>query len=426
MKKINLPSLKEHYYYFKHESGLDVYLMPKKDYHKTYATLSTNFGSTNEYMMNAENEIIEIPQGVAHFLEHKLFEQSNMDISEAFAMDQASVNAFTSNQGTTYLFSSTDHVLRNTKRLLEFVLNPAFTEQGIQKEIPIISEEIMMYQDSHHTRMYLSTLNNLYHHHPVKNDILGTVESISKLNVSLLEDIHNAYYHPSQMMLFVIGQFTLDDMEQTINDTLKPMTFTKRLKPYRKDFQEPENVKEASKKLTMDILMPDMLVGIKLKPSINGIKEELIYTMILQEFFSQSSDFYQSLLEENIINDSYGYDITLNQSYGNIIIGSETVHPKELAKKIIEYAKSISVKTIDEKSINRMKRQLTGNFVQSLNHLEYIANQFVKYRFFDEDIFRFLPIIDDITAEDIKEHLIYFAREDIYTEVIVYPKKKMT
>jgi len=304
------------------------------------------------------------------------------------------------------------------------VLNPAFTEKGIAKEIPIISEEITMYQDSHHTRMYLSALNNMYHHHPIKKDILGTVESISQITKPLLQDVHSAYYHPNQMMLFIIGRFDLMSMQETIDLALAPMKFTKKHVPYFKEIVEPSSVKQKTKVLEMDILMPDMLIGVKLPPSKNTLKDELIYTMILQEFFSQSSDFYQSLLEENIINDSYGYDITVHHSYANLIIGSETNSPKELSNIIIDYTKNIANKTIKEEAMNRMKRQLTGNFVQSLNHLEYIANQFTKYRFFEEDIFQFLPIIDEITIEDVTHHLRYFANEDIYTNVIIHPKKK--
>ena len=424
MRKIHLPSLKETYYHYQHESGLDVFLMPKNEYHKTYATLSTNFGSTNEYIKNAQGEIVKIPSGVAHFLEHKLFEQPDYDISEAFAMDQASVNAFTSNHGTTYLFSCTDHVLRNTKRLLDFVLKPAFTEQGIKKEIPIISEEIMMYQDSHHTRMYLETLNNMYKNHPVKNDILGTVESIGQLSQPLLEQVHNAYYHPKEMKLFVIGKFDLQTIQEGINERLDALSFHQTCKPYIPSIEEPKQVNKAFTKLDMDILMPDMLVGIKCPPSTHILKDELIYTMILQEFFSQSSDFYEELLDQNIINDSYGYDTTVQKTYANVIIGSESAKPEELSKRIKDYAMSLPKKTITQASINRMKRQLTGHFVQSLNHLEYIANQFTKYRFFEEDIFRFLPIIDSITMEDIKEKMQIFQEEDRYTKVIVYPKKK--
>ncbi len=424
MNKVNLPSLKEHYYYYQHKSGLDIYLMPKNNYYKTYATLSTNFGSINEFMQTQDGTIIDIPAGVAHFLEHKLFEQPNVDVSEAFAMDQASVNAFTSNHGTTYLFSSTDHVLRNTKRLLEFVLNPAFTEQGIAKEIPIIAEEITMYQDSHHTRMYLSALDNMYHHHPIKNDILGTIDSISQITLSLLQNVHQAYYHPNQMMLFVIGNFELSSMEETINQTLENMTFSTKMVPYYKTIDEPTFVRKQEHTLSMDILMPDMLVGIKLPPSKHILKDELIYTIILQEFFSQSSTFYEALLEKNMINDSYGYDISVHQTYANIIIGSETVAPEELAKIIIDFAKDLSTKSIEDVAVNRMKRQLTGNFVQSLNHLEYIANQFTKYRFLHEFIFKFLEIIDEITIDDIKDHLKNFTNDDIYTHVIVYPKKK--
>lgn len=424
MNKTSLPSIKEEYYHYQHKSGLSIYLMPKTSYHKTYATLSTNFGSTSEYMKTAKGEVKEIPQGVAHFLEHKLFEQGEHDISEAFAMDQASVNAFTSNHGTTYLFSSTNHVLRNTERLLRFVLEPAFTDEGIKKEIPIIAEEIMMYQDSHHTRMYLETLKNMYHTHPVKNDILGTVESISKITPALLEEVHRAYYHPSQMMLFVIGHFDLEDMQTRIDQTLDQLTFKEDVLAYQPVLSEPAHVQIAESSLEMDILMPDMLLGIKCPPSANILRDELIYTMILQEFFSQSSDLYEQLLDANMINDSYGYDTTVQQSYANIIIGSETVKPDELAQLLKDYAKSIASSSIKESSINRMKRQLTGNFVQSLNHLEYIANQFTKYRFFDQDIFQFVNIIDTIGPKDIEEKLKLFAEDARYTKVVVYPKKK--
>ena len=194
-------------------NGLDVYILPKKGFSKTFVTFTTNYGSIDrEFIPLGKDEPVVVPDGIAHFLEHKMFEKEEGDVFQKFSEKGASANAFTSFTRTAYLFSSTDHVLDNTKTLLDFVQQPYFTEQTVEKEKGIIGQEITMYDDQPDWRLYFGTIENMYKEHPVKIDIAGTIETISHITAEHLYECYNTFYHPSNMVLFVVGAVNPEEM----------------------------------------------------------------------------------------------------------------------------------------------------------------------------------------------------------------------
>src|SRR3954453_11844038 len=206
MEKIEFNQIQEEIYHEKLENGLEVFILPKKGFNKTYATFTTKYGSIDNHFMPLEkSEFLKVPDGIAHFLEHKLFEKEDGDVFQQFSKQGASANAFTSFTRTAYLFSSTSNVELNLDTLMDFVQEPYFSEKTVEKEKGIIGQEITMYDDNPDWRLYFGLIQNLYQNHPVKIDIAGTIESISHINKDLLYECYNTFYHPSNMLLFIVG-----------------------------------------------------------------------------------------------------------------------------------------------------------------------------------------------------------------------------
>ncbi|MBU1020178.1 MAG: insulinase family protein, partial [Firmicutes bacterium] len=263
MTKTEFYRIKETLYHEVLPNGLNIFMLPKTGFHKTYVTFSTSLGSITTKIAKKDGTIIDLPEGIAHFLEHKLFEQSDGDISMLFSENQASVNAFTQNNRTTYLFSCTDKLKENIKLLLEFVQNPVFTEKGIEKEKGIITQEIKMYEDDPNTVSYMGILNNMFQTHPVKIDILGTVDSISNINKEILEITHQTFYSPKQMVLFVTGNFEVDEIVSFVTKLQENVVFPEEYQLVSEDYHEISAVQESYKEIKMEITVPNLLIGIK-------------------------------------------------------------------------------------------------------------------------------------------------------------------
>lgn len=205
-KPINFEQLQETLFHEKMANGLDVYVLPKQGFNKTYAVFTTKYGSIdNQFVPLNKEEMVHVPDGIAHFLEHKLFEKADGDVFQDFSKQGASANAFTSFTRTAYLFSSTSNVEKNLETLVDFVQDPYFTEKSVEKEKGIIGQEINMYDDNPDWRLFFGLIENMYKDHPVKIDIAGTVESISHITKDLLYECYETFYHPSNMLLFIVG-----------------------------------------------------------------------------------------------------------------------------------------------------------------------------------------------------------------------------
>ncbi|MFO7316439.1 MAG: pitrilysin family protein [Bacilli bacterium] len=407
METIEFQQLDETLYYKKLANGLDVYILPKKGFSKTFVTFTTKYGSVDRtFTPIGEKEPITVPDGIAHFLEHKMFEKEEGDVFQKFSERGASANAFTSFTRTAYLFSATDHIFENTETLLDFVQEPYFTEKTVEKEKGIIGQEITMYDDQPDWRLYFGAIENMYHNHPVKIDIAGTIESIDQITAEHLYTCYNTFYHPSNMLLFIVGNVDPKEMMAFIEDNQNKKSFKEAPEIQRYFDEEPLEVAIKEREIKMDVQQPKVYVGLKAKETnLSGeemLKHELAIQIGLENLFGRASEFYTDVYDNGLIDESFAYDFTLEKGFGFALIGSDTPNPDALVEKILNTVNHAE-QMLNVESIERIKRKKIGFFLRALNSLEYIANQFTRYKFNDMNLFDVVPVIEKITLEDVKE-----------------------
>lgn len=408
MKTLEFKQLDETLYYEKLDNGLDVYILPKKGFSKTFVTFTTKYGSIDRsFVPIGETEPITVPDGIAHFLEHKMFEKEEGDVFQQFSQYGASANAFTSFTRTAYLFSATDHIYESAKTLLDFVQQPYFTEQTVNKEKGIIGQEITMYDDQPDWRLYFGTIENMYHNHPVKIDIAGTVESIDGITAEHLYTCYNTFYHPSNMLLFVIGAVDPTEMMDFVRKDQAAKEFPEPTPITRLFDEEPIEVATKERTLNMDVQTPKAYIGLKAKETnLSGevmLKHELSVQIALEILFGRSSEFYTRVYEAGLIDESYAYDFTLEKGFGFAMIGSDTKDPESLVSAIKEeLKKSETENRFTEEAVERVKRKKIGFYLRALNSLEFIANQFTRYSFNEMNLFDAVPTLEKITVSDLE------------------------
>lgn len=429
MKEITFSQLDETLYYEKQKNGLDVYILPKKGFNKTFATFTTKYGSVDNWFIPlGQDEYKKVPDGIAHFLEHKLFEKEDGDVFQVFSKQGASSNAFTSFTRTAYLFSSTSSFKKNLTTLINFVQEPYFTEATVEKEKGIIGQEITMYQDNADWRLYFGTIGNMYHNHPVKIDIAGTIESIDKITKDLLYECYETFYHPSNMLLFIVGPVDPNEIMGLIRENQQSKDYTNASEIKRKNEVEPDTVAEKKKVLEMNVATPKVLVGIKAKNlSATGnelLKNELTINLLLDILFGKSSEMYEKLYAEGLIDQTFSYDYTQEKDFGFSMIGGDSSDPDRLAEEISNYLlTSRSELPISEDILSRTKKKKIGSFLRSLNSPEYIANSFTRYAFHDSSLFEIVPVLESITLQDVQEAAKQLIDEQRMTQFQVIPKK---
>ena len=386
MKVIKYPTLKETLYFEEMPNGLKVYLLPKVGFSKTYGLFSTRFGSVDTtFVPLHEQDMIKVPDGIAHFLEHKMFEMEDGDASEAFAKLGASTNAFTSSSRTAYLFSTTSHEKECIELLLDFVQDIYLTDENVEKEKGIINQEIGMYDDDPDWRCYFGSIQNLYQHHPVKIDIAGTVETVASIDKATLEKCYHTFYHPSQMMLFVVGHINPDEIMKLIQDNQQQKHFSKENPIQRAVVNEPLDVAQKEAVLHMDVTMPKIIVSMKIntiltKPQ-ERLKRELAMNLFLDIFFAKSSSLYDEWLNEELINDSFSAQFTQERDYCFLQIGGDTLYPERLKEKILYFIEHIHEYDIHQEDFLRLKKKTMGIMISLFNSPESIANMFSRYYF---------------------------------------------
>ncbi|NEW05611.1 insulinase family protein [Paenibacillus sp. SYP-B3998] len=405
MQAIPYPHLNETIYHEQLDNGLHVFVLPKEGFQKTYATFTTKFGSIDNKFQVEGKEVVQVPDGIAHFLEHKMFEEPEGDVFASFASQGASANAFTSFDRTAYLFSSTDHILTNVKTLINFVQNPFFTDENVEKEKGIIGQEIKMYEDHPDWRSYYGLIESLYGKHPIHIDIAGTVESIAQITKETLYECYYTFYHPSNMSLFVVGGID----PQEVIDFVKENQATKTFKPQgtiqRFYADEPLEVNEERRVTWLPISLPKCLFGLKEPaPSVSGkalLVKELTTKLMMDILFSSSSDIYQALYEEELISDNFGHEYNISEDYAFSILGGDTKNPDQLVSRIREEVEKRKGPGLDETTFERSRKKKIGNFLRMMNSPESIANEFTKYRFKGIDLFDILPVYESISLADV-------------------------
>lgn len=430
MKRIEFKQLDEELYFEKLDNGLDVYCLPKRGFNKTFITFTTKYGSVdNHFMPLGSNAFIQVPDGIAHFLEHKMFEKEDGDVFQTFTKQGASANAFTSFTRTAYLFSATNNIYENLKTLIDMVQVPYFTEQTVEKEKGIIGQEIQMYNDNPDWRLYFGTIENMYHNHPVKIDIAGTIESIADITSELLYECYHTFYHPSNMLLFVVGPVDPKAIIDMIRKDQAARPFKDQPEIQRRFDDEPENVSENGKILKMNVQTPKCMVGMKgnfiNQQGDEMLKTELAVQLLLDLLFSRSSNNYRDLYDQGLIDDTFSYDYTQEETFSFALVGGDTTDPDQLEsviKKVLLKAKTHE--NLSEQALERMKKNKIGSFLRALNSPEFIANQFTRYAFNEMDLFRVVPILEEITFDDVKNVASSLISEDRLTVCKILPKNE--
>ncbi|MDR0137433.1 pitrilysin family protein [Metabacillus idriensis] len=426
-KSIKFDQLQEELFYEKMKNGLDVYVLPKTGFNKTYATFTTKYGSIdNQFVPLDQNDMKLVPDGIAHFLEHKLFEKEDGDVFQDFSKQGASSNAFTSFTRTAYLFSSTSNVEKNLETLIDFVQEPYFTEKSVEKEKGIIGQEINMYDDNPDWRLYFGLIQNMFHKHPVGIDIAGTVESISKITKDLLYECYNTFYHPSNMLLFVVGPIDPEQILSQIRENQDKKEFKPQSEIKRAEVDEPDSVAKPLEKLKMNVQSSKCLVGLKAKQADRSgeelLKHELCMNLILDMVFGKSTDTYTQLYENGLIDDTFSFDYTEESGFGFAMIGGDTDQPDQLAEEIKSTLLKAKQDGIPAERLENAKKKKIGSFLRAINSPEYIANQFTRYSFNDMNLFDVVPTLEQLTNDDIHHTLNEVIDEQLFSVCQVVPK----
>ena len=409
MERIHYDNLQETLYYEVMDNGLRVYVLPKPGFQKTYATFATKYGSVdNHFKVEGEAEV-RVPDGIAHFLEHKMFEEPEGDIFAKFASNGASANAFTSFDQTVYLFSATDHIHENLETLIDFVQNPYFTDQNVEKEKGIIGQEINMYQDNPDWRVYFGLIEAMYKVHPVHIDIAGTVESIGTITKEDLYTCYNAFYHPSNMLLFVVGGVDPEETMNLIRSNQARKSYDQQGKIERIFDPEPTEVSEKRRESRLAVSLPKCLFGFKEKETgLSGeeqLRRDLTTKLMMDLLFGASTELYQKLYEDDLISDSFGHEYNSSPEYAFSAVGGDTKDPDALLARIREEVDKLKASGFREDDFERARKKKMGGYLRMLNSPENIAHEFTRYQFRGADLFKVLPVYESITLEEVNRRL---------------------
>ena len=397
----------EKLYYGVHSSGLKIYIIPKKDYSKNYAIFGTRYGSVDsEFIVPGESEITKVPDGIAHYLEHKMFDQPDgSNVFDKFSQYGANANAFTSFNMTAYLFSSASYFDENLKTLMDYVQSPYFTKESVRKEQGIIGQEIRMYDDSGDWKVFFNLLSCLYNNNPVKKDIAGTVESISHITDEYLYKCYNTFYNLSNMTIVIAGDVEPYSIANIIDASVK------KNEPFSEEIKriypsEPEHIAQEYFEQNLSVSSPLYMIGFKdTDIGYSGerlLKKNIEVDIILRLIFGKSSPLYKELYEEGLINSNYSYEYTVQPDYAFSSVGGESKKPKAVYEKILAEIERIRQCGISEDDFNRTKKVLWGHYIRSLNDTEEYAGTFLRYSFMDIDYFNYDRVYKSVTFEDVK------------------------
>ena len=403
------PAVKEMVYRTRLSNGLTVALLPKKEFKEVYGSVTVQFGSVDTLVTEVDGDVKEYPGGIAHFLEHKLFEREDAsDLMSAFTSLGADSNAFTSFTKTSYLFSATDHFLENLELLDELVTSAHFTEDSILREQDIIQQEREMYQDNPDSCLFFSTLANLYPGTPLATDIVGSEESISQINLTNLQENFTRFYKPVNMSLFLVGNFDVDQVQD----------YFERKELEDLDVQEVarekfvlQDVKQTDS-MRMEVFSPKLAIGVRGKREVaeaDCYRHHILLKLLFAMMFGWTSDRFQKLYESGKIDASLSLEVEVTSRFHFVMLTMDTKEPVALShqfrKAIRNFTKDLD---ITEDHLDTIKREMFGEFFSSMNSLEFIATQYDAFEH-GETIFDLPKILQEITLEDVLDaghHLI--------------------
>lgn len=415
--------LREEYYSYKHKSGLDVYVFPKK-MSSTYALFATKYGSVdNKFKLDGDETFTTVPDGIAHYLEHKLFENPNgEDTFTRFAKYGASANAYTGNTMTAYLFSCTSNFSECLEILLDFVTTPYFTPETVEKEQGIIAQEIRMYDDHPFRRLYHMMLEAMYEKHSVRINVAGTVESISHITADILYECYRVFYNLSNMMLIVCGDVTVSEVDEVCDKVLKEQ---KPVEIIRDCPDEKAEVYMERTECSMQVAKPLFAIGVKdvdIPEDGRGRMEKSAAAEIVNDvLFGKAGDFFNSLYEEGLISGSFEAGYAISRSYAFNEVFGESDDPDEVYRRFCEHVESAKKNGLPREDFERSKRALYANMVKWFDSTDDIANNFLQFKIDDGDLLDYADIMAEVTFEDASELLSGLFKNEHYCLAIVKP-----
>ena len=394
-------------YIEKLDNGLTVIIIPKNNTNKKYVIWGTHFGSIdNRFIMPKTGEEVFIPDGVAHYLEHKMFEQENgknsLDVLMALGLD---ANAYTTNDHTAYLFECTDNFYEGLDELMDYVQHPYFTDENVEKERGIIGQEIKMYDDEPGWQLYINALDCLYKKNPVKIDIAGSIESISKIDKEVLYKCYNTFYNPSNMVLTVCGDFEPEKILQEIKNRLIEKEEQGEIKRiYEK---EEQGINQKYKETEMDVSNPIFMIGFKDEElaSKDIVKKHIAIEIILNILCGKSSNLYKDLYNQGILMSTPDVDYEFTDQYAHVLISGQSKEPKKVEERLKDEINRLKKDGISENDFNRMKKKVYGDYVIEYNSVADIARMFMADYFKGINSFDYIEKYDEITLEYTNEIL---------------------
>ncbi len=408
--------LKSSYSLTEFPNGLQVYIYQNNDFNSAYAAFGTRFGSIDS-SFTSNNEEITVPDGVAHFLEHKLFESEDGDAFSKYAKTGAYANAFTSFDRTCYIFSCTERFEENLDILLNFVQSPYFTAETVKKEQGIIGQEIKMYDDLPSWRVLFNMLENMYHNHPVKKDIAGTVESISKIDEDVLYKCYNTFYNPANMFICISGNVDRKAVLEKIENAIKT---SERIKLERAKILEPENVVNNYIEQHLEVSMPMFSFAFKedVSKSGNSLKKSIIMNALIKLICDDATNLYKRLNDLKLINDEFDAEYFAGPNFASVMFGGESNDPKRVAEEILSEVEFIKNNGINEELFEAIKRDMYGQALKRYNSVEAVGLMLVDSAVLGYNYNEELDIINNLTKNDVLPYLSVFSKENSVLSVI--------
>ena len=417
------PALGEKYYQLRHKSGLDIYVFPKK-LTVTYALFATKYGAIDNCFCVENGETVSVPDGIAHYLEHRMFTQADgSDITECFSEYGADSNAYTTYTKTAYLFSCTENFEKSLGALLDFVTEPYFTDELVEKERGIIVQEIKMCHDDPYDRCFLGLLEALYQKNGVRTDVVGTEESVSRITADMLNHCYRTFYTPNNMALIVCGDVTPERVMRVANKTL-PKNFAsvsvKRVYP-----DEPRALAAPLKETYMNVSKPIFSIGIKdvdfAGDAIQRSKRDATMSVLCEVLFSRSGEFYNRLFEEGIITPEFSYGYSISETFAFVSVSGEADDPHLVLEEMKKHVKKAKENGISREDFERCRRVLYADYVKGFDSTEEIANNMLELLFDGGDILEYGEVLNTVTFEEVGALLRNAFEEDLFAMSVVYP-----
>lgn len=421
---MSLKKLSDNVKKVKLDNGLNITVLSKPTSNKTNAYLVVHFGGAyDKYYL--DGKLIQIPQGVAHFLEHKTFSMpDNRDISIVFSSLGLDVNAYTDYQNTVYTVSGVENIEIGLKELINFVFTPYMTDENVESEKEIIIQELLMYKDEPDELLNEGFMRNLFFYSPFTHDLAGTVEEVKKINAEILNKCYKEFYHPENMELVIVGNINSDEAINIVKDAFTNFKFDKFIKPILYYEKEPLDVKKEYNETTADVIYPQVMMGLKL-PVVEGnyLDRKIHYNCLKNYLFGYDTKFHQSLLDKKLIIGNLKKGVCLRNIGSYFYFYANTPNPQKLIKVIKNRLDNIDNFKISKSTLERYKKASIGSYIKGFNSIDYLTDNIIDGILNDYDFFDKLNNYNNISMDNI-QNVVNEIKNAKFSAFVMYPDKK--